>query len=88
MEQRRNRQIEYNKMIEMLHLDDRKAIKAMPLEKEKFGKALERYNNQISIDEEAIKAQEQALLKELKEEKFEKIFEKRFGTKQDWLKRE
>ena len=30
----------YNKLIELVHLDDRKAIKELPLDKQEFNRAL------------------------------------------------
>lgn len=40
------RAVSYNKQIELVHLDDRKAIKALPLDKEAFNKALTQHQRE------------------------------------------
>lgn len=66
----------YNKLIELVHLNDRKAIKALPLDKLAFNKALSKLAKANVPSEDQDDVVKEAILKHLKTEKFEAIFAK------------
>lgn len=69
------RALSYNKQTELLHLDERAEIKAMPLDKHKFGIALDRFNNGvIQEEEELVNKQIESELNEKKTRRFEVMF--------------
>lgn len=75
--QRLDRAISYNKQIEILHLSDRKAIKALPLDKQEFAKQLNKYNNPnaVVLEEQHEEDQYQEMTKR-KQQRFESMFAK------------
>ena len=75
-DQRHARAIVYNKLIELVHLNDRKAIRALPLDKKAFAKALSQLAKANVPEENRDDVVKETILNNIRTEKFEAIFAK------------
>lgn len=66
----------YNKLTELVHLDDRKSIKALPLDKLAFAKQISKLNTQRVTEEEEDETVTEGNLKQSKMNLFEQMFAK------------
>lgn len=66
----------YNKLTELVHLDDRKSIKALPLDKLKFAKQISKLKTKKVSEEEEDETVREGNLKQSKMNVFEQMFSK------------
>ena len=66
----------YNKLTELVHLDDRKSIKSLPLDKLKFAKQISKLKTKKVSEEEEDETVREGNLKQSKMNVFEQMFSK------------
>ncbi len=66
----------YNKLTELVHLDDRKSIKSLPLDKVKFAKQISKLKTKKVSEEEEDETVREGNLKQSKMNVFEQMFSK------------